>query len=66
MQEREGNPDTPGQWIEQGSSVGLDGLIILGLGLTGSRGMGAKFMVTGLLLRGVMDMEEARLVELGP
>ena len=66
VQEREGNPDTPGQWIEQGNSVGLDGRIILGLGLTGSRGMGAKFMVTGLLLRGVMDMEEAWLVELGP
>lgn len=59
MQEREGNPDTPGQWIEQGSSVGLDGLIILGLGLVGSRGIGGMFIPMGLLLNGVMDMEEA-------
>jgi len=59
VQEREGKPDTPGQWIEQGRRVGLDGLIILGVAFTGSKGRGGRFMPTGLLLRGVMEMEDA-------
>ena len=28
MQDREGNPDVPGQWMEHGSEVGLPGLRI--------------------------------------
>ena len=58
VQDREGNPDTPGQWIEHGRRVGLDGLMILGVAFSGSMGRGGMFMPSGLLLRGVMEIEE--------
>ena len=65
MQESEGKPVTPGQWMEQNTEVLVPGLMIFLAMLVTTEGAGA--MGTGVLVlvtccccppRGVMEIEE--------
>ena len=53
MQEREGKPVTPGQWMEQNTEVFTPGLMIFLAVLAGAGARGAAWPP-----RGVMEMEE--------
>ena len=65
MQERDGNPDVPGQWIEQGSEVDFPGLKIFLQTFPGKervRASNERLESPGAIMMlcwsGVMEMEE--------